>query len=560
MANRRRTDNSRINSKGHPLICRGFYDLFKNDNRKNRDNKLASRVSQVRSSACCGNILSKQKEFANITIILLPSPNGHLVALSLRSIIAQRIKPTEVIAPSDAPLPSHAKASFEVIRLNADDFDHYTQSAVEMSSGKLIQWLRPGDELAPDGFKNRLAVFESTPDAGIVYGMADFIDEQNRPAGFNKSAENYRLALTASPFIPISAALFKRCAVMDIGPIRSDYGPGRYWEYFLRAARAGMRFAYDQSTAMYFTDHPFSFKTGDDFGLTGIDKLIRDNESESDNEPSTQLALLHALAVELFDRILLFEERTGRAFAPDVKKRIEQTIFDKTTALLGAQPWNQMKPSELRACDAALLVGHLLYLARTRGWSEIEKRLQGEQWAFDSGVDPTRSDVFIPRLQRLYEKFLRLNDQSIANQYCEMQRRVLYQKLLIEGGMDDKYRSALRRLIQDAFKLMAGRGIKRIAIFGAGLHTTRMMIWIDQGFISTSDIHILGIVDDNKTLHGRLNHGLHITDKNEMLAQRPDAVLLSSDVHEPKLLKSAKPFQKAGVEVVRIYEFEDPSE
>jgi len=504
--------------------------------------------------------LNKQKESTAITIILLPSPNGDLTALTLRSINDQSIKPLEVITPSGTPLPNFAEVPFEVLRLNADDFDDYTLSAVKASSGDLIQWLRPGDVLAPDSFNNRLAVFRTTSDAEIVYGMADFIDEKSRPAAFNKCAEDYHLALTAAPFIPISSALVKRRAAMTIGPILSDYSPGQYWEYFLRAARADMRFAYDQNTAMYFTDHPFSFESGDDFGLTGVDKLIRDNESESDNEPSTQLALLHALAVELFDRILLFEERTGRAFSPDVKKRIEHTIFDKTTALLDAQPWNQMKPSELRACDAALLVGHLLYLARTCNWPEVEDQLQRQQWAFDSGIDPRRVDVLIPRLQRLYERFLRLGDRALGDRYREMQRNLLYQKILTDGGMDDKYRSALRRLIQESFNHMAGRGLERIAIYGAGLHTTRMMIWIDHGFIETSGVRILGIVDDNKASHGRFIHGLRIMGKNEMLGQKPDAVLLSSDVHEPKLLKSARPLKKAGVEVVRIYEFEDPSE
>ena len=100
-----------------------------------------------------------------------------------------------------------------------------------------------------------------------------------------------------------------------------------------------------------------------------------------------------------------------------------------------------------------------------------------------------------------------------------------------------------------ALKSCAERGLKRVALFGAGTHTRRV-----GASLLTPPVEVVGVVDENPDLRGQRLWNFPIVSVEDALAIDLDAVVLSSSTMEERLWESAAPFRERGVEVVRLYE------
>lgn len=91
---------------------------------------------------------------------------------------------------------------------------------------------------------------------------------------------------------------------------------------------------------------------------------------------------------------------------------------------------------------------------------------------------------------------------------------------------------------------------KRLAIFGAGGHTTGLMLHLG---LSASDISL--IFDNDVMKHGKLLAGFDIEVKSpvDILSQNIDVIIVSSQIYQDEIIEQLRPVIKKGIKVVRLY-------
>ena len=127
-----------------------------------------------------------------------------------------------------------------------------------------------------------------------------------------------------------------------------------------------------------------------------------------------------------------------------------------------------------------------------------------------------------------------------------------YRTVLAPGALNDE---ATRRLA-DAFDRLAKEGARSIAVFGAGQHTHRA----ERAF-GESPVRISAIIDDDPARIGTRLFGSPIISADEALARASDfdAIVLSSDAMEQRLLERAGPLARRGVRILTLYHDRPPA-
>ncbi|MDX2118306.1 MAG: hypothetical protein SFY96_09010 [Planctomycetota bacterium] len=99
-----------------------------------------------------------------------------------------------------------------------------------------------------------------------------------------------------------------------------------------------------------------------------------------------------------------------------------------------------------------------------------------------------------------------------------------------------------------ALQKCAVEGRTRVALFGAGTHTTDL-----APTIASAPVEVVGVIDDRPEVQGRSVAGLPIRSIRQILESQPDAVILSSDRFERQLWRRSKMLRDAGVHVIALY-------
>ncbi|MEH2470459.1 glycosyltransferase involved in cell wall biosynthesis [Nitrobacteraceae bacterium AZCC 2161] len=118
------------------------------------------------------------------------------------------------------------------------------------TSGEIIGWLNSDDVYYPYAVAHVLQFFENHPDIDVVYGEADYIDLNDyafqpyptEPWNFERLKQNC--------YICQPAAFFRRRVIEQYGLLDENLHFCMDYEYWLRLAKAGARFAHlDQKLA-----------------------------------------------------------------------------------------------------------------------------------------------------------------------------------------------------------------------------------------------------------------------------------------------------------------------
>jgi len=105
-----------------------------------------------------------------------------------------------------------------------------------------------------------------------------------------------------------------------------------------------------------------------------------------------------------------------------------------------------------------------------------------------------------------------------------------------------------RSRMRAAMESLRERGVKRIAIYGAGRHTRALASLFEE-----PSVEIACIVDDDPNRHGSRLWGFEISSRERAMELGVEGVILSSNCFEEKLWAAAQPFRDAGLPVLRLY-------
>ncbi|MEM9082745.1 MAG: FkbM family methyltransferase [Planctomycetota bacterium] len=99
-----------------------------------------------------------------------------------------------------------------------------------------------------------------------------------------------------------------------------------------------------------------------------------------------------------------------------------------------------------------------------------------------------------------------------------------------------------------ALESLAGNGLEKAAIYGAGAHTVRIAPCFKE-----ASVQVEAIIDDNPERHGSVISGVPVMGREEAIELGIEGVVLSSDAHEDAMWNATEDLRASGIRVVRLY-------
>lgn len=121
---------------------------------------------------------------------------------------------------------------------------HAVNKGIAASSGDIIAWINSDDVYYPGALETAARFLAQNPQVDVVYGDADHIDAAGAVTEDYPTRDFDLAALYHGCFICQPAAFFRRRVVGAYGPLDERLHYCMDYEFWLRLARAGARFAH----------------------------------------------------------------------------------------------------------------------------------------------------------------------------------------------------------------------------------------------------------------------------------------------------------------------------
>ena len=106
--------------------------------------------------------------------------------------------------------------------------------------GEVLAWLNSDDTYLPGAVAEAVAAMQAHPEAGLVYGDANLIDEHGRVIGkFPARQTDYRRLRRGYVHIPQQAAFFRADLWKQVGPLDPTFYFAMDYDLWVRLARVG---------------------------------------------------------------------------------------------------------------------------------------------------------------------------------------------------------------------------------------------------------------------------------------------------------------------------------
>jgi glycosyltransferase involved in cell wall biosynthesis len=105
------------------------------------------------------------------------------------------------------------------------------------ANGEILAWLNSDDTYEPNAIREAVAFLQDHPDVGLVYGDANFIDENGRVVGrFPAAQTNYRRLRQGYVHIPQQSAFWRADLWRKVGPLDPSFYFAMDYDLWVRLA------------------------------------------------------------------------------------------------------------------------------------------------------------------------------------------------------------------------------------------------------------------------------------------------------------------------------------
>jgi glycosyltransferase involved in cell wall biosynthesis len=177
--------------------------------------------------------------------IVTPSFNqARYLESTLRSVLEQDYPNLEYLLVDGGS----TDGSLEIIRRYADrlawwvsEKDRGQTDAINKgfahANGKILAWLNSDDTYEPNAIREAVAFLQEHPEVGMVYGDANFIDENGRVVGrFPAAQTNYKRLRQGYVHIPQQSAFWRAHLWRKVGPLDPAFYFAMDYDLWVRLA------------------------------------------------------------------------------------------------------------------------------------------------------------------------------------------------------------------------------------------------------------------------------------------------------------------------------------
>ena len=106
------------------------------------------------------------------------------------------------------------------------------------ATGDILAWINSDDTYEPGAIREAVEWMQAHPEMGLVYGDANFIDDDGKVIGrFPAAQTDYRLLRRGYVHIPQQAAFFRRDLWQKVGPLDPSFFFAMDYDLWVRIAK-----------------------------------------------------------------------------------------------------------------------------------------------------------------------------------------------------------------------------------------------------------------------------------------------------------------------------------
>jgi glycosyltransferase involved in cell wall biosynthesis len=178
--------------------------------------------------------------------IVTPSYNqAHYLEETIQSVLAQDYAPLEYIivdggsTDGSREIIQHfaGRLAWWVSEPDAGQTDAINKGFAR-AQGEILAWLNSDDTYLPGAISAAVAYLQQHPEAGMVYGDANLVDEHGQVIGkFPAAQTDYRRLRRGYVHIPQQAAFFRASLWREVGPLDPTFYFAMDYDLWVRLAR-----------------------------------------------------------------------------------------------------------------------------------------------------------------------------------------------------------------------------------------------------------------------------------------------------------------------------------